>query len=326
MMYLPSRLPVFQSTPPARGATLRPAAAPAPASYFNPRPPRGGRLLGCGLGVVLRQISIHAPREGGDCSAAALALCCVRFQSTPPARGATFCFAIVIRLIKDFNPRPPRGGRLCVVPVFAAGATHFNPRPPRGGRPLRGNQFLHAGLISIHAPREGGDQGGHIGRSINVQISIHAPREGGDAARRRQKERVYIFQSTPPARGATVTMEIYCHSVDISIHAPREGGDPHRGQTLRLHHHFNPRPPRGGRLHPGGGRHILINFNPRPPRGGRPLRRGPAYRYPSSISIHAPREGGDNLPKLLSSLKGDFNPRPPRGGRQCCCYRWVRYY
>ena len=66
VMYLPSRLPVFQSTPPARGATLRPAAAPAPASYFNPRPPRGGRLLGCGLGVVLRQISIHAPREGGD--------------------------------------------------------------------------------------------------------------------------------------------------------------------------------------------------------------------------------------------------------------------
>ena len=40
-------------------------------------------------GDVTSVISIHAPREGGDCSAAALALCCVRFQSTPPARGAT---------------------------------------------------------------------------------------------------------------------------------------------------------------------------------------------------------------------------------------------
>ena len=33
------------------------------------------------------------------------------------------------------------------------------------------------------------------------------------------------FQSTPPARGATVPFQLQAIEVDISIHAPREGGD-----------------------------------------------------------------------------------------------------
>ena len=65
-------------------------------------------------------------------------------------------------------------------------------------------------------------------------ISIHAPREGGD-----DKERgVYvigaIFQSTPPARGATCGAGRCGESAGISIHAPREGGDPHCKRQLGL--------------------------------------------------------------------------------------------
>ena len=36
-------------------------------------------------------------------------------------------------------------------------------------------------LISIHAPREGGDAV-NLEKAICKEISIHAPREGGDAA------------------------------------------------------------------------------------------------------------------------------------------------
>ena len=77
------------------------------------------------------------------------------FQSTPPARGATL---VLGWLWRDFE--------------------YFNPRPPRGGRPLLCDSvFLHA--ISIHAPREGGDD--QVGDNFNQRfISIHAPREGGD--------------------------------------------------------------------------------------------------------------------------------------------------
>ena len=35
-------------------------------SYFNPRPPRGGRLQQIFNRFIFLPISIHAPREGGD--------------------------------------------------------------------------------------------------------------------------------------------------------------------------------------------------------------------------------------------------------------------
>ena len=148
---------VFQSTPPARGATAWPAAGSDSSSHFNPRPPRGGRrpdrcaassrperfqstppARGATAGAWRQRISvpisIHAPREGGDASG----------MSARRRRSG------------HFNPRPPRGGRLGggtttnMGGVFqstppARGATtrktlptgpltYFNPRPPRGGR------------------------------------------------------------------------------------------------------------------------------------------------------------------------------------------------
>ena len=61
------------------------------------------------------------------------------FQSTPPARGGD----------------PAAGGT-------AAASAHFNPRPPRGGATiLRRDAYIYR-LISIHAPREGGDTIGAI--------------------------------------------------------------------------------------------------------------------------------------------------------------------
>ena len=57
------------------------------------------------------------------------------------------------------------------------------------------------------------------------------------------------FQSTPPARGATIINSRLSTRRSISIHAPREGGD-------------------------------LLEFNPN--------------KHMGNISIHAPREGGDS--------------------------------
>ena len=57
---------LFQSTPPARGATSRPGNTTYDNKDFNPRPPRGGRHS-------LPKKHLHK----------------IKFQSTPPARGAT---------------------------------------------------------------------------------------------------------------------------------------------------------------------------------------------------------------------------------------------
>ena len=40
------------------------------------------------------------------------------------------------------------------------------------------------------------------------------------------------------------------------------------------------------------------------------------FEMDSTISIHAPREGGDGFCWCVWKIIKDFNPRPPRGGRQ----------
>ena len=102
------------------------------------------------------QISIHAPREGGDS----------RMQSLQP------------RCTLNFNPRPPRGGRL--FESFQKAAWEgFQSTPPARGATTQDDALSVSLRISIHAPREGGDYNG-LNPTINRYISIHAPREGGD--------------------------------------------------------------------------------------------------------------------------------------------------
>ena len=48
---------------------------------------------------------------------------------------------------------------------------------------------------------------------------------GGDVAAIAAALVNWRFQSTPPARGATVPLASYIEKLGISIHAPREGGD-----------------------------------------------------------------------------------------------------
>ena len=100
-----------------------------------------------------------------------------------------------------------------------------------------------------------------------------------------------IFQSTPPARGATRLLSRKVGSTYISIHAPREGGDKARQLINIIYPDFNPRPPRGGRP-PGVHGKNLVRL----------------------ISIHAPREGGDINIDLFSHGKQLFQSTPPARG------------
>ena len=59
----------------------------------------------------------------------------------------------------------------------------------------------------------------------SLGISIHAPREGGDQQNTHSQQQDRLFQSTPPARGATQALIGAVPAGFISIHAPREGGD-----------------------------------------------------------------------------------------------------
>ena len=100
------------------------------------------------------------------------------------------------------------------------------------------------------------------------------------------------FQSTHPARGATLRRRPVLPSQAISIHAPREGCDLAYLFSRWPPGNFNPRTPRGVRLSAPMSTALLCHFNPRTPRG---VRRG----CPSS-GTHCTRY---------------FNPRTPRGVR-----------
>ena len=170
-------------------------------------------------------ISIHAPREGGD-----------------------FAFAYVVNTDNSISIHAPReGGDDTVVQREEEMKISIH-APREGGDTVNGILKLIRMIISIHAPREGGRHRQFMAKAPDARISIHAPREGGDGSIASYPAGTDIFQSTPPARGATAGRR----------HYGRSGQD------------FNPRPPRGGR------RYRLFD--------------GSGYQY---ISIPAPREGGD---------------------------------
>ena len=78
----------FQSTPPARGATAENGSNNGLKLFQSTPPARGATRRGTGQLQVL-DISIHAPREGGDDGRQRDLAGYRQFQSTPPARGAT---------------------------------------------------------------------------------------------------------------------------------------------------------------------------------------------------------------------------------------------
>ena len=171
---------VFQSTLPARGATggnlstkkrkdnFNPRSPHGERhlplitlyihfAYFNPRSPHGERRKSFGLRSTVERISIHAPRTGSDGDHTARTLRNLVFQSTLPARGATWYLkltdgreAISIHAPRTGSDAPPTTSEPTVVEFQST-------LPARGATALV--QFrLSYQPISIHAPRTGSDR------------------------------------------------------------------------------------------------------------------------------------------------------------------------
>ena len=279
--------------------------------HFNPRPPRGERPDAFNLSRTEWIISIHAPREGSDQSVSGSSTSLCRFQSTPPARGATLQTGVLSDGSRDFNPRPPRGerpvaqvnvGRLCGISIHApregsdlsrlckrALPAYFNPRPPRGERPV---YWFFRSTMSNFNPRpprgERRERGAPCSGGWN--ISIHAPREGSDHKLRHISPLGVNFNPRPPRGERRLFM--------LSLQQPA---------------YFNPRPPRGERRIQGVYMLRGLNFNPRPPRGERRPEALMGVQL-ADISIHAPREGSDAYGACFSTATNTFQSTPPARG------------
>ena len=196
-----------------------------------------------------------------------------------------------LKALVYFNPRPPRGGRRQGIGLHRSEVL-FQSTPPARGAPVAiGNRrHLHLG-ISIHAPREGGDFARELKGQRYIFISIHAPREGGDLGVLGYAANSDLFQSTPPARGATKSIQgCRCFLSD-----------------------FNPRPPRGGRRDDPAGRLGDVVFQSTPPARGATAKWRLQWVSPPRFQSTPPARGATqaqdkDFPRLV------FQSTPPARG------------
>ena len=211
-------------------------------------------------------ISIHAPRMGSDLHSNYGGIARKRFQSTPPAWGATFTFSPE-PLADPISIHAPRMGS-DHSRAWAVRCVHISIHAPRMGSDHSRAWAVRCVHISIHAPRMGSDctfdfirhsrfdfnprppHGERLGEALTTnEYGYFNPRppHGERLQLQARLNYIYTFQSTPPAWGATT------YPQDCS--APL--------------YDFNPRPPHGERRTFRALHHTHYNFNPRPPHGER---------------------------------------------------------
>ena len=244
----PPILKRFQSTLPARGATCsQPLLFPMTLTISIHAPRTGSDVKCQDALIVAAPISIHAPRTGSDEATAGKILAEMEFQSTLPARGATWSFLICPSFAQFQSTLPARGATAAAVPVAIA-VLHFNPRSPHGERRAE-RASIRAGCCYFNPRSPHGERRTRRTDSTRWrQISIHAPRTGSDFCIPCHPAKTAQFQSTLPARGATRSGRALLSAAEdfnprsphgerrhpahvhdltgISIHAPRTGSDP----------------------------------------------------------------------------------------------------
>ena len=118
--------------------------------------PREGSDTGRSEELYTEKISIHAPREGSDLTFPSIRQNLEYFYPRSPRGERPGCFAVGLLLLPDFYPRSPRGERPFFWAMYLAGRRFLSTLPARGATRVGDRGDLHFG-ISIHAPREGSD-------------------------------------------------------------------------------------------------------------------------------------------------------------------------
>ena len=177
------------------------------ANDFNPRAPRGARLIERVNYCCLINISIHVPREGHDRVNQALAKQKKDYISIHvPREGHDLRDKGVRNREQYISIHVPREGHDALSSAILSSLfIYFNPRAPRGARPWWWGFLPTSQAISIHVPREGHDIIVVCIKHWDEIISIHVPREGHDHLMSFNLFSSLLFQSTCPARGTTWT-------------------------------------------------------------------------------------------------------------------------
>ena len=192
------------------------------------------------------------------------------------------------------------------------------------------------GVISIHAPRVGGDLPTNPSLSMTRYFNprppcggrrrawepSHSYRDfnprppcGGRHPSRSSSGCSWEFQSTPPVWGATKDPNIGRQLITFQSTPPVWGATDAGSMSGTAQSDFNPRPPCGGRRWEPWIMRASVSISIHAPRVGGDMEKLKS-KISNTISIHAPRVGGDSVRHFTLPGFHYFNPRPPCGGRQ----------
>ena len=166
------------------------------------------------------------------------------FQSTLPARGATFSEEEKHE-DSDISIHAPRTGS-----DPNPSQTHWRP------------------CISIHAPRTGSDARAKAVAITSAIFQSTLPARGATEYSS-HRSMLRLFQSTLPARGATMSCHLPVFGSRFQSTLPARGATSVMEAMLPPSMHFNPRSPHGERRCPAICRFSDRDFNPRSPHGER---------------------------------------------------------
>ena len=168
----------FQSTPPARAATQR--------------VPQERKAL---------QVSIHAAREGGDHGYLLVVWPILRFNPRRP-RGRRPDHSTFMSFANSFQSTPPARAATFFVGGQDGSQKVSIHAAREGGDTLTAANIQGINEFQSTPPARAATQDARGGRA-HPRVSIHAAREGGDILSLWRLSRQSTFQSTPPARAAT---------------------------------------------------------------------------------------------------------------------------
>ena len=124
-----------------------------------------------------------------------------------------------------FQSTLPARGATGLLPLWRVVHPDFNPRSPHGERRQKMQSGCARQVISIHAPRTGSDALQHGHRVFAGLFQSTLPARGATVTPIVRSASNPGFQSTLPARGATGEQRRRSLRKRISIHAPRTGSD-----------------------------------------------------------------------------------------------------
>ena len=259
---------LFQSTLPARGATIRSVPLAGEANISIHAPCTGSDNRRTNVIITYNGISIHAPCTGSDPSFRTLRRLLRDFnprslhgerQSAILQRSSTLGISIhapctgsdtptrCATLSRDhFNPRSLHGERLSTI-ALAFPNYNFNPRSLHGERRWKDAKKLAKNLNFNPRSLHGERQEPRTERGNKHEISIHAPCTGSDIAKADIALPRTAFQSTLPARGATPRLPYFPPRPAFQSTLPARGATSAGGRFSHFPQDFNPRSLHGER-------------------------------------------------------------------------------